>query len=126
VRFRRALFATTPLPPRAKRTQGSPRWQDRAGSGSANFQRLRFALASNPGVLYGNIGGGNRLDFTCIGPAVNLVARLVKLSAQLGRAIVASGEFTRHCPNRFVALGEFALCGFAATQPAFDLGDDAP
>ena len=25
--------------------------------------------------MYGNIGGGNRLDFTCIGPAVNLAAR---------------------------------------------------
>ena len=29
----------------------------------------RFGLALHVGeVLYGNIGGGNRLDFTCIGP----------------------------------------------------------
>jgi adenylate cyclase len=48
-------------------------------------------------VLYGNIGSGNRLDFTCIGPAVNCAARLEKLTAQLGRAILASGDFARHC-----------------------------
>jgi adenylate cyclase len=42
------------------------------------------------GVLYGNIGGGNRLDFTCIGPAVNLAARGEELSTRLGRAILAS------------------------------------
>ncbi len=38
---------------------------------------IRFGLALHAGqVLYGNIGGGNRLDFTCIGPAVNLAARI--------------------------------------------------
>jgi adenylate cyclase len=96
-------------------------------AGSANFPGLRFGLALHLGeVLYGNIGGGNRLDFTCIGPAVNLAARLERLSAHLGRAIVASGEFASHCPGEFAALGEFALRGFAATQPAFGLGDDAP
>jgi adenylate cyclase len=66
---------------------------------------------------------GNRLDFTCIGPAVNLAARLEKLAAQLGRAIVASAEFAHHCPGEIAALGEFALRGFAATQPAFSLQD---
>src|SRR5262249_57951270 len=56
---------------------------------------VRFGLALHIGkVLYGNIGGGNRLDFTCIGPAVNLAARLEKLAAKLGRVIVGD-EFTR-------------------------------
>src|ERR1039458_7747696 len=33
---------------------------------------IRFGLALHLGeVLYGNIGSGNRLDFTCIGPAVD-------------------------------------------------------
>ncbi len=89
-----------------------------------NSLGLRFGLALHLGeVLYGNIGGGNRLDFTCIGPAVNLTARLEKLAGQLGRAIVASSEFARHCPDEFAAIGEFALRGFAATQPAFALQD---
>jgi len=46
---------------------------------------VRFGLALHLGeVLYGNIGWGNRLDFTCIGPAVNLAAPLEKLAAGLG------------------------------------------
>jgi adenylate cyclase len=96
-------------------------------SGSGDLPGLRFGLALHVGeVLYGNIGGGNRLDFTCIGPAVNLAARLEKLAGQLGRAIVASGEFARHCPDEFAAIGEFALRGFAATQPVFGLRDETP
>src|SRR5260370_3129640 len=44
-----------------------------ADIGVENLDELRFGLALHVGeVLYGNIGGGNRLDFTCIGPAVNL------------------------------------------------------
>jgi class 3 adenylate cyclase len=54
---------------------------------------VRFGLALHVGeVLYGNIGGGNRMDFTCIGPAVNLAARLEKLAGKLGRTIVTSGS----------------------------------
>jgi len=46
-------------------------------------------------VLFGNIGSGNRLDFTCIGPAVNLTARLEKLAGRLGRTILASESLRR-------------------------------
>jgi adenylate cyclase len=53
--------------------------------------KVRFGVALHLGdVLYGNIGAGNRLDFTCIGPAVNIAARTEELSARLGRAILAS------------------------------------
>jgi adenylate cyclase len=81
-------------------------------------------LALHPGeVLYGNIDGGSRLDFTFNGPAINLAARLETLAGRLARAIVASGEFAGHCPDEFAAIGEFALRGFAATQPVFGLQD---
>ena len=64
------------------------------GEGAA----VRFGLALHVGdVLYGNIGSGNRLDFTCIGPAVNLAARLEKLAGRLGRTILASQEFAKYC-----------------------------
>jgi len=87
---------------------------------------LRFGLALHIGdVLYGNIGSGNRLDFTCIGPAVNCAARIEKLTGQLGRAILASGEFARHCAGEFTPLGEFRLAGFSAPQLVFGLADEA-
>src|SRR5207253_290725 len=83
---------------------------------------VRFGLALHLGdVLYGNIGGGNRLDFTCIGPAVNLAARLEKVAAQLGQSIVASAEFAAHVPGQFTPLGEYAVAGFAAPQKVFGL-----
>jgi adenylate cyclase len=86
----------------------------------------RFGLALHVGeVLYGNIGSANRLDFTCIGTAVNLAARLEELTSETGRPILASGEFARHCRDRLMPLGEFPLRGFAALQPVFALADSA-
>ncbi len=75
-------------------------------------------------VLYGNIGGGNRLDFTCIGPAVNMAARIEKLTGALGRVILASDAFARHCPTEMRTIGEFALAGFSTPQTVFALDDE--
>ena len=95
-----------------------------AGFGRANG--TRFGLALHLGeVLYGNIGSGNRLDFTCIGPAVNLAARLEKLAAGLGRTIILSAEFAQHSRLDLEPLGEFTVAGFAAVQKAFGLSRGA-
>ena len=94
---------------------------------TAAMPGLRFGLALHVGnVLYGNIGSGNRLDFTCIGPAVNFAARIEKLAGELGRGILASGEFATHCRGEFTALGEFTLPGFSAAQEVFGLADEIP
>ena len=86
---------------------------------------VRFGLALHVGeVLYGNIGGGNRLDFTCIGPAVNLAARIEKLTGDVGHTILASGEFARHCPSEFAPIGEFVLRGFGTARAVFGLADE--
>ena len=83
---------------------------------------IRFGLALHVGeVMYGNIGGGNRLDFTCIGPAVNLAARLEKVASKLGETVVASADFAGHFPDEFRRLGEHAVAGFAAPQAVFGL-----
>jgi adenylate cyclase len=96
-----------------------------AALASSAMPGLRFGLALHIGdVLYGNIGSGNRLDFTCIGPAVNCAARIEKLTSQLRRAILASSEFARHCPDEFTALGKFSLAGFSAPQVVFGLEDE--
>ena len=95
-------------------------------TGIENFEGLRFGLALHLGeVLYGNIGGGNRLDFTCIGPAVNLAARLEKLAGKLERAILVSGAFARHCRHNLAPVGEFTLSGFSAAQSVYGLSDEA-
>jgi adenylate cyclase len=87
---------------------------------------VRFGLALHLGnVLYGNIGSGNRLDFTCIGPAVNLAARLEKLAGRLGRTVLASEEFAKYCGKDFHPIGRFAVSGFAEEQTAFGLADES-
>ena len=92
----------------------------------ADDGRRRFAIALHVGeVLYGNIGGANRLDFTCIGPAVNLAARIEKLAAALGRTTLASAAFARHGGAALTPVGEFALRGFDAPQTVFGLVDEA-
>lgn len=88
---------------------------------------LRFGLALHLGeVSYGNIGGGNRLDFTCIGPAVNLAARLEKLAGKLGRSVVISSHFAENCAGPLTELGKFELSGFSAQQTVYGLPDEAP
>src|SRR5438309_216341 len=53
---------------------------------------LRFGAALHLGeILWGNIGAADRLDFTAIGPAVNLVSRLEGLCRPLGRSVLISG-----------------------------------
>ena len=98
-----------------------------ATTGAEGIADLRFGLALHLGeVLYGNIGGGNRLDFTCIGPAVNLAARLEKLAGKLGRSVTISSDFAAHCALPLTRLGEFALPGFPTEQAVYGLLDDAP
>src|SRR3981081_1167170 len=72
----------------------------------------------------GNIGGGNRLDFTCIGPAVNLAARLEKIAGRLHRTIVASEGFAGICAGGWTELGEFPIAGFSKAERVYGLADE--
>jgi adenylate cyclase len=93
-----------------------------AAAGAESGDGVRFGLALHLGhVLYGNIGSESRLDFTCIGPAVNLAARLENLAGKLGRTIIASAAFAQHCRSDLEPLGEFTVAGFAAPQATFGL-----
>jgi adenylate cyclase len=88
-------------------------------------ERFRFGVALHVGrILYGNIGGGNRLDFTCIGPAVNLAARLEKIASRLHRTIVASEGFAGICSGGWSDLGEFPIAGFSKDQRVYGLIDE--
>jgi adenylate cyclase len=91
------------------------------------IERFRFGVALHVGkILYGNIGGGNRLDFTCIGPAVNLAARLEKIAGRLHRTIVASAAFARACDDGWSDLGEFPIAGFSKAERVYGLLDETP
>jgi adenylate cyclase len=99
------------------------RWLDAAGT----EERFRFGVALHVGkVLYGNIGGGNRLDFTCIGPAVNLAARLEKIAGKLRRTMVASATFADATTAEWTDLGEFPIAGFAEPQHVYGRLDETP
>jgi adenylate cyclase len=88
-------------------------------------ERFRFGVALHVGrILYGNIGGGNRLDFTCIGPAVNLAARLEKMASRLHRTVVASAAFAQGCPGKWDDLGEFPIAGFSKAERVYGLSDE--
>lgn len=88
---------------------------------------FRFGVALHVGeVLYGNIGGGARLDFTCIGPAVNLAARMEKIASRLSRTVIASSRFAQACPDQWQDLGEFPIAGLSRAQKVYGLLDEAP
>ena len=90
-------------------------------------ERFRFGVALHVGqILYGNIGGGNRLDFTCIGPAVNLAARLEKIAGRLNRTVVASEGFAGICAGGWDDLGEFPIAGFSRAERVYGLLDETP
>lgn len=84
---------------------------------TAATHRIQFGLALHIGEFaYGNIGGSSRLDFTAIGPAVNLTARLEGLTGQLGRPLVLSQELAQHTSIPLEEVGTFSLKGVRTPQ----------
>lgn len=70
-------------------------------------------------VFYGNVGGKTRLDFTVIGPAVNLSSRIEGLTRELGEDILVSSLFADLHPRSFTHKGCFALKGIADEADIF-------
>ena len=65
----------------------------------------------------------DRLDFTAIGPAVNLVSRLEGLCRPLDRAVLVSGAFAAETTAPLIPLGTHALRGIAAPCAVFTVAD---
>ena len=85
---------------------------------------LPFGAALHLGeILWGNIGAADRLDFTAIGPVVNLVCRLEGLCRPLGRLVLISGALAGETATPLVPLGFHVLRGIAAPCAVFTLPD---
>lgn len=75
-----------------------------------------FGIGLHPGtVFYGNIGGGNRLDFTVIGSSVNIASRIEGLCSELDQTLLASADFVEKSSLAWKSMGKRSLKG--VTEP---------
>jgi len=84
-------------------------------NGETGRAPLNYGIGVHVGdVMYGNIGSRTRLDFTVIGPAVNMAARLENLTKQLGRTVLLSRAFADFVEKEFdlERVGEYPVRGF--------------
>jgi adenylate cyclase len=88
---------------------------------------LKIVVALHSGtVIYGNVGSAERLDFTVIGPAVNLVSRVEAVAKALNEPIVVSDDFARAWGQPLRSLGYHPLRGLATEHELFAPRVDEP
>ena len=77
---------------------------------------LNYGIGVHVGdVMYGNIGSASRLDFTVIGPAVNMASRMEALTKQIGKPVLLSRDFAELVMPEFELerVGQHAVRGFS-------------
>jgi adenylate cyclase len=126
-----AIFPVTGSP--AEACEAALRAVVAARAGMAHLDAVRQAQGLSPlpfgaalhlgDILWGNIGAVDRLDFTAIGSAVNLVSRLEGLCRPLGRSVLISGAVAAETATPLLSLGEHVLRGIAAPCAVFTLPD---
>jgi adenylate cyclase len=87
-----------------------------AKNGETGRAPLNYGIGVHVGdVMYGNIGSTTRLDFTVIGPAVNMASRLEALTKQLGKPVLLSRAFADLVKSDFdlEPVGEYPVRGFS-------------
>lgn len=91
----------------------------------AGLALIRVGIGLHVGtVYYGNVGAVDRLDFTAIGPAVNLVCRLESLTKRLDRPMLLSRDFAELCGRPLISLGFHPVRGLSDPEEVFGLPAD--
>jgi adenylate cyclase len=81
---------------------------------------LQIVVALHAGtIIYGNVGASDRLDFTAIGPAVNLVSRVEAAAKALDEPIVVTDEFAQAYGLPLRSLGIHQFRGVANPRELF-------
>ena len=81
---------------------------------------LQIVVALHAGaVIYGNVGAVDRLDFTVIGPAVNLISRVESVAKALDEPIVVTDDFARAYGGSLRSLGVHRFRGVAKPRELF-------
>lgn len=92
----------------------------------AGQEPLDFVVSLHRGpVTYGNIGGADRLDFTVIGPAVNVASRLQGLCKSLGVFGLTTGSVAQHAPLHLPSRGRHDLPGIPDPVPIYEIPETA-
>jgi class 3 adenylate cyclase len=127
------LLAIFPLVPHGKRAACDAALAAvraaREGMAQLDADRLRLDLPALPfgiglhlgAVVYGNIGSPNRLDFTAIGPAVNVASRIESLCRPLACPVLISEHVATGCDGPLTSLGAYTLRGSAQPVELFTL-----
>ncbi len=90
----------------------------------ADAIQLRAGIALHHGqASYGNIGAEDRLDFTVIGPDVNLTSRIERICREIGRDLIMSAAFASLLEEPTFEIGHFDLRGFRRKQLLLGLLD---
>jgi len=86
----------------------------------------RFQTAVAAGIAlhhgeaaYGNVGSGARLDFTVIGPDVNLASRIAQLNRTLGEPLLMSKPFMNYLFGDSESLGAYSVDGIEEAVPVY-------
>lgn len=79
-------------------------------------------------VMYGNIGSRRRLDFTVIGPAVNIASRLESLTKETKRPVLLSRAFVElaGCAASMEHLGSYPVRGIGEPIDVFAFSGNGP
>lgn len=127
------LLAIFPISPRGARSacDAALAAVRAARKGMARLDEERVRAGSPPlpfgvglhlgAVMYGNIGAPDRLDFTAIGPAVNLASRIEGLCRSINCPVLISEAVAAQCSQELVRIGNHPVRGVEGPVTLFTL-----